>query len=111
MIAYRLKLADYLLSQKVIAENFFAAAAAAEETCESATHSLTTNTEQNAAQATFKSQFRDAHDVRTAALEALGPPPVMPFGYELTGNSHESHKIAPYGSHQEISISSLEKFL
>lgn len=97
MTAYTVKLADYLRTKKVIAENFFSAAAAAEETCENTTHTATTNSEQNAAQAAFKSQFRDAHQVRTAALEALGPPPVMPFGHVSNGNSHEPHKFEPYG--------------
>lgn len=111
MIDYRVKLADYQRSQKVLAENFLSVAAAAEETCEETTRSVITNSEQNVAQAVLKSQLRDAHQVRIAALKALGPPPVKPVGYESTGNSHETHIFEPYGCEEELSVASLEKYL
>lgn len=111
IIDYRTKLADYLRTQKEIAENFFAAAAAAEETCEHTTRTAITNREQDAAQAVFKSQLRDARDVRNVALKALGPPPVMPSGHESCGISHETHNIEPYVCEQEQIIASLEKHL
>lgn len=104
MIAYRAKLAEYLRKQKLISDNFFSAAAAAEEACDLATHSEITKNEQNAAQAMFKTQFRDASRVRTEALRALGPPPVMPHEYESNGNSHETHNIESYGGEQELSV-------
>lgn len=111
MIAYRVELADHLRTQKVIAENFFSAAAAAEETCEKATHMAINNSEQDAAQAEFKRQFRDAHRVRTEALNALEPPQAMPIGYESAASSHETHKFEPYRGEQELATASLERYL
>lgn len=109
MTSYRSKLAEYLASRKAICSAFFAAAAAAEAVCDRSTHSELTNLEQNAAQAVFKSQFRAAGRVRNKALNALGPPPDMPFGNESIGNSQETHKIEPYGAKQELSVALLEE--
>ena len=95
-IAYRVKLANYLHNRKLIGDIFFAAVTAAEEACDRATHSELTKLEQDAAQATFKSQIRQASRVRIAAMKALGPPPVMPFGDESNRSSHETHKFEDY---------------
>ncbi|MEO5975028.1 MAG: hypothetical protein ABIQ38_07510 [Ilumatobacteraceae bacterium] len=95
MIAYKLKLADYVRAQKLIAENFFSTTAVAEATCDKATHSQISYLEQDAAQAAFKSEICAASRVRSEALKALGPPPIMPFGHQSTEHSHDSHKIEP----------------
>lgn len=78
MIAYRAKLVSYLANRKSICEKFFADAADAQESCESATHSAHTDKEQNAAQAAFTARIRSAARTRSEAMEALGSPPAMP---------------------------------
>lgn len=76
MIQSKAKLAKYQADRKAIAAIFFTSVADAEETCEHSSKSAHGNSEQNAAQAAFKTQIRTAAHIRSDAIEALGPSPL-----------------------------------
>lgn len=79
MIPYEARLSEYFSNRKAIGKEFWSVAEAAESTFESASKIATTNTAHDVAHGTFKAQFRMAILARTAALKALGPPPVAPI--------------------------------
>ncbi len=79
MIKYLTKLASYRVARIAISETFFNSAAAAEESCDSASRCAHTENEQNAAQVSLKAQIRIAARTRSDAIDSLGPPPAMPI--------------------------------